>query len=127
MLFPMNLADIETSNAQCGGVYTSCYICHNINNEKPLNYDDLWHRDHSFGHICDFCHGGNMNSRFKEDAHHDIIANPLNYREKICEPCHADYKSRVDKYDLFLKEKAKKACDTKEKETKKTVPASIEK
>jgi hypothetical protein len=95
LLFPVNLADMETSNAQCGGVYTSCYICHNINKEKPLDYDDLWHRDHSFGHICDFCHGGNMNSGIKEDAHKDMVSKPLKNPKEICEPCHADYKARL--------------------------------
>ncbi len=120
LLLPMNIADINTSHAQCGGVYTSCFICHNIRKELPISYDDLWHRDHSFGQICDFCHGGGINLRYKEDAHYELIAKPLNNSKKICSPCHKDYETRVNKYELFLKEKKKKADKEPEKTESKT-------
>ncbi len=55
-----------------------------------------------------------MNSNYKEDAHKDMVFKPLNYPANTCEPCHADYKGRLNKYELFLKEKETRAVKDKE-------------
>ena len=120
LLLPMNFTAVNTSHAQCGGIYTSCHICHDIRKEMPVNYKDPWHRDHSFGHICDFCHGGNIHSIIKEDSHKNMVPDPMRFNKQICEPCHKDFKERAEKYEPILKKKKeeKKKLEEKEKQEK---------
>jgi hypothetical protein len=96
--FPISLSVLNIAFAQCGESFTSCYICHDAKEEMPVMFKGAWHRDHSFGYLCDFCHGGNIISQIKEEAHINMIVNPLKDPVKTCAPCHVDYKDRVKKY-----------------------------
>ena len=104
MLIPTTLAVLKLASAQCGVQFTSCYICHDANGEMPIMYKKGVHGDHSFGYLCDYCHGGDIRSMIKDDAHKNMATNPLKYQAAACEPCHADYKERVKKYEPALKE-----------------------
>lgn len=112
IFIPTSLAAFKLASAQCGASFTSCYICHNANDEMPVIYKEDWHRDHSFGYLCDFCHGGDIRSMIKDEAHKDMIANPLKYTKITCEPCHADYKDRVKKYEPISKENGREENKT---------------
>ena len=108
LLITTSLAALKLASAQCGVSFTSCYLCHDGYGEMPVMYKEAWHRDHSFGYLCDFCHGGDIRSMVKDDAHKNMAENPLEYPAIACEPCHADYKDRVKKYEPALKEDGEK-------------------
>jgi hypothetical protein len=62
-----------------------------------------WHKDHSFGDFCEFCHGGNTASTVKAEAHADFSMIPVENPGNACSSCHPnDYQERAQEYAELL-------------------------
>lgn len=62
-----------------------------------------WHKDHSFGDFCEFCHGGNTATSVKPEAHTDISMIPVENPGNACSSCHPnDYQERAQEYAKIL-------------------------
>jgi len=77
------------AQADCGTDASSCKVCHEGNQELPVNQSGAWHVDHAFGDFCASCHAGDKGSSDKAVAHTDM--RPVLADAKVsCESCHAD-------------------------------------
>ena len=88
--------------AQCGSQASSCKSCHEVAGEDPVNDKGDWHVSHAFGDFCEFCHGGNVQSPDKAEAHTGMVE-PLGDLKLNCSSCHAkDYQAKAEVYATTL-------------------------
>ncbi len=88
--------------AQCGSQASSCKSCHEVAGEDPINDKGDWHVSHAFGDFCEFCHGGNVQSPDKAEAHTGMVE-PLGDLKLNCSSCHAkDFQAKADVYAKTL-------------------------
>ncbi len=88
--------------AQCGSQASSCKSCHEVAGEAPVNDKGDWHVSHAFGDFCEFCHGGNVQSPDKAEAHTGMVE-PLGDLKLNCASCHAkDYQAKAEVYATTL-------------------------
>lgn len=88
--------------AQCGSQASSCKSCHEVAGEDPINDKGDWHTQHAFGDFCEFCHGGNVQSPDKAEAHTGMVE-PLGDLKLNCASCHAkDYQAKAEVYAKTL-------------------------
>ena len=73
-------------SAQCS-TPSSCKTCHEVQAQKPVNFDGDWHIQHSFVDFCAECHGGNRLSLDKNTAHLKMAAT-LVQMSSNCAGCH---------------------------------------
>jgi hypothetical protein len=96
---------VSQVHAQCGDnpPDSSCYQCHELEQEYPVYGYGEWHDIHAQKDCCWNCHGGNSQSPDKDLAHQDMQANPLMDIRTDCYPCHpADYSDRAERFALTL-------------------------
>jgi hypothetical protein len=88
--------------AQCGSQASSCQNCHEVAGEDPINDKGDWHTQHAFGDFCEFCHGGNVQSPDKAEAHTGMVE-PLGDLKVNCATCHStDYQAKAEVYATTL-------------------------
>lgn len=88
--------------AQCGASVSSCKNCHEVQGKMKVNNKGAWHKQHSFGDFCEFCHGGNVQSQDKLKAHQGM-EDPMADVKVSCSSCHAaDLMDRAQKYASIL-------------------------
>ncbi len=88
--------------AQCGSQASSCKSCHEVAGEDPINDKGDWHVSHAFGDFCEFCHGGNVQSPDKAEAHTGMVE-PLGDLKLNCSSCHAkDFQAKAEVYAKTL-------------------------
>jgi hypothetical protein len=84
--------------AQCGSnppPDSSCITCHA--SEAPIDETSPWHSIHAEKDCCVNCHGGNCRASDKDQAHMDVITNPLGDIYTNCHTCHPDdYQARAE-------------------------------
>lgn len=76
-------------SADCGADASSCKVCHEGEQQKPVNAVGLWHTQHAFGDFCANCHAGDKSATDETDAHtgmRPVLADP----KETCSACHAD-------------------------------------
>ncbi|MBS1271227.1 MAG: hypothetical protein MAGBODY4_00356 [Candidatus Marinimicrobia bacterium] len=89
--------------AQCGASLSSCKTCHEVKRTMPVMTKGDWHKDHSFGDFCEFCHGGNTASKVQAEAHEGINMIPVKTPGNTCSSCHPDdYNDRAQTYAEIL-------------------------
>ncbi|MCF7804761.1 MAG: hypothetical protein K9N46_04865 [Candidatus Marinimicrobia bacterium] len=89
--------------AQCGASLSSCKTCHEVKRAMPVMTKGDWHKDHSFGDFCEFCHGGNTASKVQAEAHEGINMIPVKTPGNTCSSCHPDdYNDRAQTYAEIL-------------------------
>lgn len=88
------------ADASCGQAVSTCRSCHDIQKNYPVADSGPWHKDHSFSDLCDSCHGGMFWMKEKEQAHQDMVVNPLEDAESVCGgDCHeSDLEAKVAVY-----------------------------
>jgi len=97
------LTSIGTGYAQCGASLSSCKTCHEVKREQPVMTKGEWHKDHSFGDFCEFCHGGNTAATAEAEAHQGMSLNPVKQPGNTCSSCHPDdYNAEAQKYASIL-------------------------
>ncbi len=103
MFLLLLFGSFQMANAQCGASLSSCKTCHEVKRALPVTTNGNWHKDHSFGDFCEFCHGGNTASMNKAEAHEGVIAIPVQNPSNTCSSCHPDdYIDRAEKYAKTL-------------------------
>lgn len=103
LLLVFVLTNIGTGYAQCGASLSSCKTCHEVKREMPVMTKGDWHKDHSFGDFCEFCHGGNTAANSEAEAHQGMSLNPVKQPGNTCSSCHPDnYKAEAQKYASIL-------------------------
>lgn len=77
-------------SAQCGvnPPHSSCLTCHET--QAPVYENGEWHGVHARKDCCTNCHGGNCSAKEKDQAHVDMIPNPLEDIYTNCHACHPD-------------------------------------
>ncbi len=87
------------AQADCGTDASSCKVCHEGNQEMPVNQNGAWHVDHAFGDFCVSCHAGDKGTSDKVASHtgmHPVLADA----KVSCETCHAnDYAELAARYN----------------------------
>ena len=76
----------QAVQAQCSTPST-CKTCHEVQDQKSVNFTGNWHIQHSFVDFCAECHGGNRRSMDKTVAHAGI-ATGLTQMSPNCVSCH---------------------------------------
>ena len=103
MLTLLLFGGISSVYAQCGASLSSCKTCHEVKRAMPVMTEGDWHKDHSFGDFCEFCHGGNTASKVKAEAHEGINMLPVKTPGNTCSSCHPDdYNDRAQTYAEIL-------------------------
>ncbi len=86
------------ATAQAAGA-SSCSTCHEVQGQYPVSEKGPWHLEHTFGDLCNACHGGNSRAANEESAHAGVTKNPLSRAATTCATCHPDdYASLADHY-----------------------------
>ncbi len=90
-----------TESSGCREVTSSCSVCHA--KTDPVANKGEWHTVHAAKDICRDCHGGNDQTTDKDQAHVQLVANPLTDTYLSCHQCHPDdYQSRADRFAAQL-------------------------
>jgi hypothetical protein len=98
----MAIVPARPAAAQCGTAASSCKNCHETQGALPVSNNGAWHSVHAFGDFCEFCHGGNVQTTVKEEAHVDLVA-PLGDVQASCQGCHpGDYTELAQGYASTL-------------------------
>ena len=99
LLFYLTSSPVQ---AQCGSSVSSCKNCHEVQGQDAVNTKGAWHTDHAFGDFCEFCHGGNVQAKSKNDAHQAMV-DPLSDIKASCQSCHPnDYADKAQIYATTL-------------------------
>ncbi len=76
---------------------TTCIACHQ---EQYTLYDQgKWYCLYESPVHCTDCHGGQLDTMIKEDAHEGLLTDPLVGNAALCQDCHPnDYQEHVAKF-----------------------------
>ncbi|MFZ5826596.1 MAG: YeeE/YedE thiosulfate transporter family protein [Bacillota bacterium] len=93
--------------ADCGAEASSCKVCHEGEQKKPVNRVGVWHTDHAFSDFCASCHLGDKGTSNQEASHLGMRPVVLDDPKGSCEACHssnyaelaATYKERAEKQE----------------------------
>lgn len=89
LLGAMMIGSAQPASAQCGTSASSCKNCHETQGKMPVANSGDWHKAHSFGDFCEFCHVGNVQATTAEEAHIGMVV-PLDDVQASCQGCHPD-------------------------------------
>lgn len=85
--------------ADCGADASTCKVCHEGEQQMPVNTLGIWHTQHAFGDFCAGCHAGDATIKEKEASHAGMRSLVLADPKAACEACHAsDYAAKAVSY-----------------------------